>query len=80
VVALFSCHSRAKRRIPDPALRNASQILEKWSDMVLCCWGFYENVSRETFLSSGDRITNNGLHIGRILPNPLDRVRRGCYV
>jgi hypothetical protein len=26
--------------------------------MVLCCWGFYENVSRETFFSSGEENTN----------------------
>ena len=35
VVALFSCHSRAKRRIPDLALRNGSQFFKKWSEMVL---------------------------------------------
>ncbi len=26
--------------------------------MALYCWGFYENVSRETFFSSGEQITN----------------------
>src|SRR5208282_4286138 len=31
-------------------LRNGSQIFKKWSEMVLCCWGFHKNVSRETFL------------------------------
>jgi hypothetical protein len=33
-----------------PELRNGSQIFKKWSEMVLCCWGFHKNVSRETFL------------------------------
>ena len=28
--------------------------------MVLCCWGFEENVSRETFFSSGERIAKQG--------------------
>ena len=50
MVALFLCHSRAERRIRDPALRNGSQIFKKWSEMVLPCWGFDKNVSRETFL------------------------------
>jgi hypothetical protein len=31
-------------------LRNGSQIFKKWSEMVLSCWGFHKNVSRETFL------------------------------
>jgi hypothetical protein len=31
-------------------LRNGSQIFKKWSEMVLTCWGFHKNVSRETFL------------------------------
>jgi hypothetical protein len=29
--------------------------------MLLCCWGFDENVSRETFFSSGEQTTNSGL-------------------
>ena len=33
-----------------PELRNGSQIFKKWSEMVLPCWGFDKNVSRETFL------------------------------
>jgi len=31
-----------------PELRNGSQIFKKWSETVLCCWGFRKNVSRET--------------------------------
>jgi hypothetical protein len=56
----FFVSSSAKRRIPDPALRNGSQIFKKWPEMVLCCWGFKENVSRETFFSSGEQITKQG--------------------
>jgi hypothetical protein len=37
VVALFSCHSRAKRRIPDPALCNGNHFFQKWSEMMLSC-------------------------------------------
>jgi hypothetical protein len=32
------------------AARNGSQFFEKWSEMVLSCWGFQKNVSRETSL------------------------------
>ncbi|HEY9157981.1 MAG TPA: hypothetical protein VIO10_08595 [Candidatus Binatus sp.] len=39
------------------AARNGSQFLEKSPEMVWSCWGFEKNVSRETFFSSGERIT-----------------------
>jgi hypothetical protein len=48
--------------------------------MALYCWGFQENVSRETFLSSGERNTNIAITVcvafsgcqGVAQPNAID--------
>src|SRR5208283_3811262 len=40
------------------AARIGIQLSEKWLEMVRCCWVFEDNVSRETFFSSRERITN----------------------
>ena len=45
---LFLSHPERSEGTRMPELHNGSQIFKKWSEMVLCCWGFHKNVSRET--------------------------------
>jgi hypothetical protein len=47
---LFLSHPERSEGTRILELRNGSQIFKKWSEMVLSCWGFHKNVSRETFL------------------------------
>ena len=57
LLELFLSHPERSEGTRIPELRNG-EIFKKWSEMVLCCWGFHKNVSRETFLVK--RNTNSG--------------------
>jgi hypothetical protein len=56
LLELFLSHPERSEGTRIPELRNGSQIFKKWSEMVLCCWGFHKNVSRETFLVQENEI------------------------
>jgi len=46
---------------PGSAARNGRQFFKKSSEMALPGWSFHENVSRETFFSSGEQTANKAL-------------------